>query len=68
MIIIIFLPIQETKSYHTAHATYKTSDDKLQQIQSDLEKARKKGRRIKEHERNFDKVEINFQKNIFPLL
>lgn len=45
----------ETKSYHTAHATYKTSDDKLQQIQSDLEKARKKGRRIKEHERNFDK-------------
>nr|XP_054749801.1 SLIT-ROBO Rho GTPase-activating protein 1-like [Lytechinus pictus] len=45
----------ETKSYHTAHGTFKTTDDKLQQIQSDLEKARKKGRRVKEHERNFDK-------------
>ena len=48
--------LQETKSYHTAHATFKTTDDKQQQVQADLEKARKKGKRVKEHERQFEKV------------
>lgn len=45
----------ETKSYHTAHATYKVTDEKLQQSQQDLDKARKKGKRVKEHERQLDK-------------
>ncbi|XP_072181747.1 SLIT-ROBO Rho GTPase-activating protein 3-like [Diadema setosum] len=47
----------ETKSYHAAHGSYKTMEDKMQQIAADLEKARKKGKRVKDHERQHEKVQ-----------